>query len=88
MDCGVEFENCKCRIEIRILEILCAPIFRQSGQVWIFWPDFAQNLILVLEFQKGNFGFRISILEILCALIFRQKGQFWSFGLKFALKWN
>ena len=36
MDCGVEFETCKCRIEISILEILCAPISRQNGEISSF----------------------------------------------------
>ena len=87
MDFGVDFEKSKCRFGISILEILCAPILRQSGQVWIFVPEFAHKLTLGLEFEKCKCGFGISILEILCAPISRQKRQLWTFGLKLALKW-
>ena len=74
-------------IRINIVETLCVPIFSQTGQLWLFWPKFAQKWILGLKFQKSKSGFRISILEILCAAIFRQNGQLWIFGPKFAQKW-
>ena len=86
MDFGVEFEKSKCRFGINMLEILCAPIFRQSGQFWIFRPEFAQKLILGFEFEKCKCGYGISIFEILCTPISRQKGQLWTLGLKFPLK--
>ena len=63
------------------------PIFSQTGQLWRFWPKFAQKWILRLKFQKSKSGIRISILEILCAAIFRQNGQLWIFGPKLAQKW-
>ena len=74
-------------IRINIVETLCVPIFSQTGQLWLFWPKFAQKWILGLKFQKSKSGFGISILEILCAPIFRQNGQLWIFGPKFAQKW-
>ena len=52
MGFGLEFQKSKSRFAICILEILCASIFRQNGQLWIFWPKFAQNWILGSEFQK------------------------------------
>ena len=70
-----------------ILKILCVPILRHKGQLWIFGPKFAQKWILGSKFQKSKSGFGISILEILCAPIFRQNGQLWIFEPKFAQKW-
>ena len=72
---------------ISILEILCVPIFRQNGQLWIFGPKFAQKWILGSKFQKSKSGFVIRILEIHGAPIFRQNGQLWIFRPKFAQKW-
>ena len=84
---GSEFQKSKSGFGISILEILCAPIFRQNGQLWIFLPKFAQKWFLGSKFQKSKSGFGISILEILGAPIFRQNGQLWIFGPKFAQKW-
>ena len=81
-----EFEKCKPRFRINIVEILCAPVFRKNGQVWIFGPKFNKNLILVSEFKKSKSRYGGSILEILGATISRKKRQFWTFALKFALK--
>ena len=69
----------KSRLGISISEILCEPIFRQSGWFWIFGPKFAQKCILGSEFQKSMSRFKVSILEILCASVFRQNGQLWFF---------
>ena len=66
-----------------ILEILCAPIFRQSGQLWIFGPMFAQNLILGSEFKKSKSGFGISTSNILCVPILSENGQLLIFCPKF-----
>ena len=82
----LEFEKCKPRFRINIVEILCATVFRKNGQVWIFGPKFNKNLILVSEFKKSKSRFGSSILEMLGPGIFRQKGQFWTFAAKFALK--
>ena len=44
---GFWFEIQKTNVEIRIsiLDIPCVPIFRQNGQLYLFWPKFAQNVI-------------------------------------------
>ena len=84
---GRSFKHLKSGFGISILAILCAQIFRQNRQIWIFGSKFAQKWILRSEFQKSKSGFGISILEILCAPIFRQNGQLWIFGPKFAQKW-
>ena len=39
---GSEFQKSKSGFGIDILEILCAPIFRQNGQLWIFRPKFGE----------------------------------------------
>ena len=43
MDFGLEIQEINVGIRISILEIPCVPIFRQSGQLWFFWPKFALN---------------------------------------------
>ena len=57
-------------------------MFRQNGQLWLFGPKFAQNLILGSEFQKINVGIRVSILEIPCVPIFSRNWQLWVFRPK------
>ena len=42
----LEFQKPKSTFRISILEILCAPIFRQDGQLIIFGPNIPQKLIL------------------------------------------
>ena len=74
-------------IRISILEIPCAPIFRQNEQRWILGPKFAPKRILGSKFQNSKSGFRIRILGILYAPVFRQNEQLWLFGPKFAQKW-
>ena len=69
-----------------MLEIQCAPVFRQNGQVSIFGLEFAQNLILELEFQKSKSVIGISMPEILCAPIWRQNEQLLIFGHNFVPK--
>ena len=74
------FQKSKSRFETSILEILCVPIFRQNGQLWIFGPKFSWKWILPSEFQKSNYGFGISTSTISCVLIFSQNGRhlvFW-----------
>ena len=52
LEFGIEIRKFKSGFGISILEILCAPIFRQN---WA--PKFAQKWILGLEFQKSKSGF-------------------------------
>ena len=66
-----------------ILEILCVPILRQNGQLWIFGPKFAQKWILGLEFQKSKSGFGINTSNIPRVPIFSQNGQLLIFRPKF-----
>ena len=33
-------------------KIPCVPIFRQNGQLWLFWPKFAQKWIFGWKFRK------------------------------------
>ena len=75
MDLGLEIQKTNVGIRMSILEIPCAPIFRQNEQLWLFWPKFAQKIDLGLEIQKTIVGVRISILEIPCVPIFRQNKQ-------------
>ena len=67
-------------VRISILEIPCAPIFRQNRQRWIFGPKFALKWVFRSKLQKSKSWLRISILEILCAPIFREDGKLWIFG--------
>ena len=39
---GFEIQKTNVGIRISILEIPCVPIFRQNGQLWIFWPKFGE----------------------------------------------
>ena len=55
------------------LEILYVPIFRQNGQISLFWHKFAQKWILGLEFQKSKCEFGISTSKITCVPMFRQQ---------------
>ena len=52
-----EFWKSKPRIGISSSKITGAPIFRQNGLVWLFWPKFTQKWILGSEFRKSNSGF-------------------------------
>ena len=60
MDLGLQIQKTNIRIDISILEILCVPIFRQNGYLWLFRPKFAQKRILGSEFQNSKSGFGIS----------------------------
>ena len=42
-DLGLETEKRNVGIRINIVETLCVPIFSQTGQLWLFWPKFAQK---------------------------------------------
>ena len=42
---GLEIEKSNVGIRINIIEILCAPIFSQTGQLVVFWSKFAQKWI-------------------------------------------
>ena len=87
MDLGFEIQKTTVGTRIKNLEITCVLIFRKKGQLWLFWPKFAQKWILGSKVQNSKSGFGISILEILCAPIFRQNEQLWIFGPKFAQRW-
>ena len=80
---GSKFQKSKSGFGISILEILCALIFRQNGQLWIFGPKFAQKWILGSEFQKSKSGFRINTSNIPCVPIFSENGQLLIFLPKF-----
>ena len=86
MDLGFKIQVNNFGIRIRILK--CVPIFRQNGQIWLFWPEFG----FWFEIQKIKVEKRIRIHEIPCVSIFRQNGEIWLFSLKFArngfLVWN
>ena len=86
MDLGFKIQENNFGIRIRILK--CVPIFRQNGQIWLFWPEFG----FWFEIQKIKVEKRIRIHEIPCVSIFRQNGEIWLFSLKFArngfLVWN
>ena len=86
MDFELEIRKTNVETRISIFEILCVPILRQNGQLWLFWPKFAQKWILGMEFWKTKSGCRISSSEISCVPIFRQNGQLWLFRLKFPQK--
>ena len=68
---------------ISILEKLCAPIFRQNGQLWIFGPKLAQKWILGSEFQKSKSRFGINTSKIPRVPILSQNGQLLIFRPKF-----
>ena len=87
MKLGFEIQKTNVGIRISILEIPCAPIFRQNGQLWIFQPRFAQKINWGSNIPKSKSGFGISILEILGAPFFRKNKQLWVFGPKFSQKW-
>ena len=80
---GFEIQKTNIGIRISILEILCEPIFRQNGQLWIFGPKFAQKWILGSKFQKYKSGFGINTSNIPCVPIFSQNGQLLIFWPKF-----
>ena len=75
MDLGLETEKSNVGIRIRIVKIVCVPIFSQYGQLWLFLPKFAKNKNLGFEIQKTNVEIRVSILKIPCVPIFRQNRQ-------------
>ena len=51
---GSTFLKCKSGDGFSILELLCAPIFRQNEHFWIFRPKFAQKWILRSNFKNLN----------------------------------
>ena len=78
---GRSFKHLKSGFGISILAILCAQIFRQNRQIWIFGSKFAQKWILRSEFQKSKSGFGINTSNIPCGPIFSQNWQLLIFGL-------
>ena len=80
---GFEIQKTNVGLRISILEILCVPIFRQNGQLWIFGLKFAQKWILGSKFQKSKSGFGINISNISCVPMFSKNGQLLIFQPKF-----
>ena len=60
MDLRLKIQKTNVGIRMIIPEILCAPIFRQNGQLSLFRSKFAQKCILGSKFQKFKWGFGIS----------------------------
>ena len=81
LDFGIQKTNV--RIIISFQKILCVPIFRRNGQLWLFEHKFGQKWILGSEFQKSKSGFRITTSNIPCEPSFSQNGQLWIFRPKF-----
>ena len=52
MELGFEIQKTNFGIRIRILDIPCVPIFRHSGQIWLYWSKFTQKLVFGLKFFK------------------------------------
>ena len=75
MDLGLRNEKSNVGIRIKILEILCVPIFSQYEELWLFRPKFVQKWILESEFQKSKSKFGISTSKITCVSIFNKNGQ-------------
>ena len=76
-------QKSKSRFGISVLKILGAPIFRESGQLWVFGPNFAHKWILGSEFQKSKSGFGTNTFKIPCVTMFSQNGQLLIFRPKF-----
>ena len=83
MDLGLRNEKSNVGIRIKILEILCVPIFSQYEELWLFRPKFAQKWILGSESQKSKSKFGISTSKIPCVSIFNKNGQLRDFRPKF-----
>ena len=43
MDLAFKIQKTNLGIRIHILKIPSVPIFKQNGQIWLFWPKFAQK---------------------------------------------
>ena len=69
--------------EISFLEILCAPFFRQNGQLWLFGAKFAQKYNLGSKFQTFKTGFGINTSVIPWVPILSQIVQLLIFWPKF-----
>ena len=52
MGLGFEIQKTNVRIRIRILEISSVSIFKQNGQLWLFWSKFSRKLIFGWKFRK------------------------------------
>ena len=59
----LEFQKCKCRFGISILELLGGPIFRVKGQFWTFGPKFAQKWILGLNLKNLSVQLELASLR-------------------------
>ena len=83
MDLGLQILKTNVAIRISILQIWCAPILRQNGQLKIFRPILPKYWIFRSEFQKFKFRFGISTTKIPPVPIFSQNGQLRTFWPKF-----
>ena len=45
MDLAFKIQKTNLGIKILILKIPNVPIFKQNGEIWLFWPKFAQKEI-------------------------------------------
>ena len=79
----LEIHKTNVGLRISILNILSVPIFSYNGQLWLFWPEFAQNWILGSKFQTSKPGFGINTSKIPHVPIFSQNGQFLIFWPKY-----
>ena len=61
MDLGSEIQKTYVGIKTGIVKMSRMPIFRKNGQLWLFWPKFAQKRILGLDFQKSKSGITVSL---------------------------
>ena len=69
---GSKFQIFKSGFGISILEISCAPIFRQNRQLWLFGPKFAQKWTLGSESTLPIYHLRQFSIKM---------DNFWFFGL-------
>ena len=55
MNLGFQIQKSNVEIRVSVLEIPCVPIFRQNGQLWNFWSNFAKKgMDFYLEVHSTN----------------------------------
>ena len=52
MDLGFKIQKINLGIRIRIMKIPSVSIFRQNGQIWLFWPKFGQKWVVSSKLRK------------------------------------
>ena len=87
MKLGFEIQKTNVGIGISILEIPCVLILRQNGQLWIFWPKFAQKSILGQNFKILSLDSESASLRCYVHHFSDKTNNFRFFGPKFAQKW-